>query len=707
MTSQLTSHLSRTSKAGIAALSSIALLLAGGSLAYGATASNPDSGAQASASAQTVNAADTTSAHATYKKDQNIYGILNSDGASKDVYVVNQFKVTKAGNLTDYGDYDSTENLSSTKKLESSGGEQSIAVAKGDFYYQGDLTSDNAQAQLPWNVGITYTLDGKDVAAKDLAGASGRVGVKIHTAKNKNSTEPLYYKKYMLQISFTVPSSKVNSIDAGDSGIVADAGANKQLTYTVMPGKDGDLSFAADATNFSMSAISIAAAPFSMDLGDTFDTSSLTSGMEKLADGTNKLADGSSTLAANSGSLSSGTATLANGATSLATGTSTFTSGVAQFGIGLTKVSDGATSLATGAHTLSSGISQYTSGISTLAKGSASLNSGISQLSSGVAKAAKGTSQYSKQLSQQAQELGKTANTTTITAASRKYQTALTDYSTAMSTLAATQPMKLLAVQNVQNGLPDPVSDPSGYRAGLVSAISAQSDTSVENILSKILALTDAQTNLTTLAGKAGSAQALSGAADGAAQIDSGMQQLASGASKTAAGSQSFNEGAQKAAKAGSALTSGAKKYAKGTDSFASGMKTLKGGASSLTGGAQKLSSGSSQLASGATTLASGVSQFASGVNQLDDGISTLATNTEKIPSTMKKEIDKAMENFSGDVTPIDFISARNKDVSHVQFMLTTSAIEKKAATKTVKDSPTPSFVQRLKNLFTGTKSEE
>jgi putative membrane protein len=80
--------------------------------------------------------------------------------------------------------------------------------------------------------------------------------------------------------------------------------------------------------------------------------------------------------------------------------------------------------------------------------------------------------------------------------------------------------------------------------------------------------------------------------------------------------------------------------------------------------------------------------------------MATMAENTDKIPSTMKKEINKAMEAFTGTVTPVDFVSSKNSDVEQVQFMLTTSALEKTDTTKAAKDAPTPSFWERLKNLF-------
>jgi putative membrane protein len=731
----------------VASVASIALLMAGGAFAASApayaastgqvtaaagattagsvtagpvTASTVTANPAATGASGSVSATSTASGagNTSYKKDQNIYGILSANGTSKNVYVVNQFKVSEAGKLTDYGDYDSVENLSTTKALTNSADEHSIDVAKGDFYYQGDLAASSAEAQLPWNIRLGYTLNGKKVAAKKLVGAKGRVGVTITTSRNKNSTEKSYYKKYMLQISFTVPTSDVSNIDAGDSGILADAGANKQITYTVMPGKDGNLSFTADVTDFSMSAISIAAAPFSMDLGNAFDTSSLTKGMEKLSDGVSELNDGATqldsgtgTLASGASSLASGTGSLSSGLTTYAGGVATFANGTSVFTNGVSKLASGAGDLSSGAKSLNSGVSQYAVGVSELAKNSTKLSGGVQQLSDGLASTAEGSSGLASGLKSQKKKLEATANTTTLDAAARTYQTALTTYSQKLALTATTKPAALMTVQTVQKGLPDAVSDPAGYRSALVGAIAAQTDADVKTVLTDILNMSDAQTALTTLAGQAGSAETLSSVSDSVSQLDSGIQSLASGASTTAQGSQSFDSGLQKAAKAGSSVASGAKKYAAGVDKYAASASQLAGGTAQIDGGAAKLASGADSLASGAGKLSSGadqladgVSQLSSGIDQLTTGISALNESTAQIPSTMKKEIDKAMESFSGTVTPVDFVSSRNEDVAQVQFMLTTSALEKTEKTKTTQDAPTPSFWQRLKNLFTGTK---
>ena len=55
-----------------------------------------------------------------------------------------------------------------------------VWTAEGkDVYYQGEIDK-----KLPVDISVSYTLDGKNVSAKELAGKSGRVTIK-YSYKNK------------------------------------------------------------------------------------------------------------------------------------------------------------------------------------------------------------------------------------------------------------------------------------------------------------------------------------------------------------------------------------------------------------------------------------------------------------------------------------------------------------------------------------------
>lgn len=191
---------------------------------------------------------------AIYEKDENVYGTLAGDGETEALYIVNEFDVTNGGTIEDHGDYDTVANLTDMSDIKSSDGLQTISVDKGMFYYQGNIEN----GDLPWDFGITYTLDGQEVEADSLAGESGHLVIHITSSPN-DAVDAMFFRTYMLQVSFSVPAEDCSNISAG-SGTIADAGENRQITYTVMPGESGDLTFEADVDDFEMSAISIAGA---------------------------------------------------------------------------------------------------------------------------------------------------------------------------------------------------------------------------------------------------------------------------------------------------------------------------------------------------------------------------------------------------------------------------------------------------------------
>lgn len=323
------------------------------------------------AQAQDNGGAAVPAADATYTKDESVYGTLNATGAVKRLYVVNQFNVSSGGIIVDHGAYDAVENLTDTSSIETTGAEQTFSTEEGVFYYQGET----AAAPLPWNVFVSYQLDGKDVSAEELAGASGHVSVSLATSKN-SQVDPVFYDNYMLQVSFTVPTASCQNIDTADAGIIADAGDDRQITYTVMPGKDGDLTFEADVTDFEMSAVQIAGAPFSMSMDD-FDTSGMADGMQQLADGVASLDDGTQELASGTGQFASGVGQVADGTGSLASGAQSISGALSQLAPAAAQVASGMGDLANGLSAVSANSSSLTGAAQGVASDAASLQAAL------------------------------------------------------------------------------------------------------------------------------------------------------------------------------------------------------------------------------------------------------------------------------------------------------------------------------------------
>lgn len=189
-------------------------------------------------------AAATTSAG----KEEVVYVMTDAQGKVDSVNVVNIFG---KGDVTDYGDYSAVKMLTSTDAISQEGDKITFTTEQDKVYYQGTLEN----AQIPWNIQITYFLDGKEISPEKLAGKSGALKIHTQITQNKKCTTD-FYDNYALQASFTLSTKQCENITAEDATL-ANVGEDKQISYTVLPGKGLEADITADVTDFEMDAVSI------------------------------------------------------------------------------------------------------------------------------------------------------------------------------------------------------------------------------------------------------------------------------------------------------------------------------------------------------------------------------------------------------------------------------------------------------------------
>lgn len=268
------------------------------------------------------------------EKQEVVYASLNNAGGMNSVYIVNVLKAAAGQTVQDFGTYDQVVNLTDTSTINQLSDSviltmpESETASDTEFSYQGSVPN----TQIPWNISITYLLDGQVISAEDLAGKTGSLELRIETTQNQ-SVDPRYYENYLMQITCTLPMKNATNVKT-DQGSVALSGSDVTVSFMVMPDADGNVSLSADVTNFEMSGISFAAIPFSMAL-DFPDTDSLVSQFDALIDGTEQLHSGAQDLAAGVSSVDAATKQAATGAANLATGATQMTQGLQQYQQGL------------------------------------------------------------------------------------------------------------------------------------------------------------------------------------------------------------------------------------------------------------------------------------------------------------------------------------------------------------------------------------
>lgn len=111
-------------------------------------------------------------------------------------------------------------------------------------------------ATLPWKVSVTYSLDGPNVEANEVAGASGLIGVYIDIkpqTKEANRTIPV--------VAFTVPTQVADDVSADNSITVTMQGSNTVVAAAGKAATGLEFSCYMNARDFSMSSVALAVLP--------------------------------------------------------------------------------------------------------------------------------------------------------------------------------------------------------------------------------------------------------------------------------------------------------------------------------------------------------------------------------------------------------------------------------------------------------------
>ncbi|MDO4545950.1 MAG: hypothetical protein Q4C25_07315 [Bacillota bacterium] len=245
-------------------------------------------------------------------KEEVIYGNLKHDGSLSKIYVVNILEGDAAESgklLIDYGDYTRVKNLTSEAEIAIDGDLIQIETDEEILYYEGTLET----AELPWRIEIRYFLDGTACTARELAGVSGEVRIALSIKENPKCSGS-YFDDYALQASLSLDTNFCRNIRA-EGATQANVGSQKQLTYTILPGREAEYAITTEASEFEMSQIAINGVKLAMDV--ELDESQLTEQVEQLVSGVSDLDEGAGTVKSGTASLSQATGRLLTGVESL------------------------------------------------------------------------------------------------------------------------------------------------------------------------------------------------------------------------------------------------------------------------------------------------------------------------------------------------------------------------------------------------------
>lgn len=628
-------------------------------------------------------------------KEEVVYAMTDAEGNVKSINVVNIFG---KGEVTDYGNYSSVKMLTSTEPISQEGDRIDFTTQKDKVYYQGTLDD----AQLPWKIEITYMLDGKKLPPEELAGQSGALQIHIRIIENPKA-DTSFYENYALQAAFTMDTIKCENIVA-DGATLANVGADKQISYTVLPGKGLDATIKADVVDFEMDAVAINGVRLDLDI--EIDDSELMDKVSEIQDVSTDLNDGATDLKDGAGELFDGSDSLKNGASSLYDGVNSLDEGIGTLNSGIAAVRGGLDTLNSKSSELTGGSSQVLEALKTIQGSLASVEISTDQLRTltdssaairqGIGDLCSGATALQGALAYDSYKAAMLENKLDVDALKGQNEEAISKMQAKVDTMQA-------ELDQIK-GIPDYESDPElSENAGQLESQIKDFEAVVELLGGNNGAIGGTESYFAGMSGKVN--DMISGMDDLQSKyerFDTSIGQLTTTLSGLAADMSELKGGIDQLVAQYGTLDSGIQEYTAGVATIVAGYGQLTDGAGKLANGSKELLDGSANLKQGTVDLYDGAQSLYDGTVEMQDGTEEFYDKTYDMDTQIQNQIDDTLAELSGSDAPVvSFVSDKNENVDSVQFVIKTDAIEKQEAEAVVaEEKPKTGLWQKLMALF-------
>ena len=623
-------------------------------------------------------------------KDETVYVMAKADGSVDKIIVSDWIKNNKgADTITDLSTLTDIENVKTDASYTLNSDNMRVWEANGeDLYLRG-----TGKEPLPVDLKVTYSLDGRVITPKELAGKSGKVTIRFDYVNNAYETVKIdgkderIYVPFLMMSGMILDGEKFSHVSVTNGKVISD-GDRIILAGIAFPGLQHDLGLTrkevdipssfevtADVKDFELgTTVTIASNglanevnPDDLDSLDSLKDSlkSLESAMSALIDGSSQLYTGLNTLLEKSGTLSEGVEVLYAGAEQLSDGAEQVNDGAKQLSNGTKELSDGTITLDLGAMNLSSGLATLDSNSDALNQGSDLTFSSIlktaqqSLREAGLSVPELTADNYAKVLGGLVDSLSDEKVKAQAEAAAREKVTAAVEANRAAVTAAVTDAVR----QNVKAEVETGVRADEATQEQVSGAIEAQLAT--DEVAATIDTLTEQ--NLQGEAAQKAIAEnteaKLQALIAENLQSDEVKKAISDALAKAKAGRESilslkaqldsyntFHDGLKTYTDGVGSASDGADQLYSGTTQIKIGSAKLKEGASALEEGTEQLSEGADALKDGILTLKDGVPALVDGVSQLRDGSMQLSDGLKKFNEEGISKITSLLKDSVGNL---------------------------------------------------------
>ena len=272
-------------------------------------------------------------------KEETVYSKLDTNGKSYQTVVSDHIKNTEyLEEIKDLSDLLEIENLSEDNTY-TQNGNVIVWNAKGkDIYYNGKF-----EKELPIEVKMTYTLDGKEISPEELSGKSGKLNIKVEMYTPFVIFAGTYFKNE------TVQNVKVTT------GKAVDDGSKTIVIGMALPGLQTSLGLDKDTFEIPENIEIIDKEDFNiLDELDTLYSSvdTLQSSMDQIEEGAKALSEGTALYSENYNTFNSAIGMLNDGTTTLKENYEMFNNGVQTANEGAKQLNEGMQQLNTAAESI-------------------------------------------------------------------------------------------------------------------------------------------------------------------------------------------------------------------------------------------------------------------------------------------------------------------------------------------------------------------
>ena len=593
------------------------------------------------------------------KKEEVIYVNLDKSGGVDKIYAVNIFKNK---NITDYGSYKEIKNMNTSDNINYSNGVIKVNNSSDKLYYEGIMYEDT---QIPWNISIKYSIDGKEYSPEEIAGMSGKLKIKISIKENKKAKD-VFFDNYALQTVVKLDTNLCSNIES-DGATVANVGGLKQLTYTILPEKEKDITISSDVVNFEMESMAINGVRLNLGMdSNSIDTSDLTDQLSQLQDAVSELDNGANNLNNGAGELNEGAKTLSDGINTIQKALDTLDSKSEDLNSGSSEVNRALKSIQSALNN----VSVSSEDLSKLSNASSSIKSGINILVGGLKTVDSSIDSYYNLLDN---------------AGLSSVSDLITKNNQVLSNLKITSTQRALYSAYVSGGesvvtkkLGELMQSGDAEAKALYQQVAVGNTSAVRNYVTQAGTLISVESLIdANIAYIQGSDKLISGI-NSSLDKSSNENNLMTGALKLQSSYEEFDKNIQNLVSSLSNLISNMSTLKSGIDKLTVNYGVLDSGIKEYTSAVNQINQGYSQICSGALSLVNGTSTLYDGTKTLKEGTSEFEDKTSNIDGEVDDKINSMVDEFTkSDFEVKSFVSDKNKNVDSVQFVIKTPIIEK------------------------------